>query len=127
MVSRISTECNETMLDLIYFVLCAYGLTQILVYGEIFESVRPTEGFLGKLFRCCMCTGFWVGVFLFGINNLTELFSFDYNLANALLLGCLSSGTSYIFNMLFGDHGLKIERTSDEKTKPTRSKTLLQG
>ena len=29
-----------------------------------------------------MCMGFWVGVFLFGINAFTELFTFEYNYAN---------------------------------------------
>lgn len=114
-------------MDLIYFILCAYGLTQILVYGKIFDKIRPTEGKLGELLSCPMCTGFWVGVFLFGINGLTELFSFEYNLINSFLLGCLSSGTSYILNMIFGDCGIKIERTQNEKTKSAGSKTLLQG
>jgi len=114
-------------MSLIYFILCAYGLTQILVYGSILNLLRPTHGRLGELFKCTMCMGFWVGVFLFGINGLTELFSFDYNLTNAFLLGCLSSGTSYIINMVFGDHGIKLESLTNEKTKSTRSKTLLQG
>ena len=113
-------------MDLIYFILCAYGMTQILVYGKIFNSVRPTKGKLGELFECPMCMGFWVGVFLLGISNSTELFSFEYNLVNALLLGCISSGTSYILNMIFGDCGIKIERINNETSKHTRSKTLLQ-
>ncbi len=114
-------------MSLIYFILCAYGLTQILVYGSILNLVRPTRGRLGELFKCPMCMGFWVGIFLFGINSLTELFSFDYNLTNAFLLGCLSSGTSYIFNMVFGDHGIKLENRTDAKEKLSRGKTLLQG
>ena len=114
-------------MDLIYFIFCAYGLTQILVYGKIFDSVRPSKDKFGELFQCPMCVGFWVGVFLFGINDLTELFNFEYNFINALLLGCLSSGTSYILNMIFGDCGIKIERTNNETSKHTRSKTLLQG
>jgi len=114
-------------LELIYFVLCAFGMTQILVYGKIFNFLRPSAGKLAELFECPMCMGFWVGVFLLGISNLTELFSFEYNFANALLLGCLSSGTSYILNMTFGDCGIKIERTKNETPKQTRSKTLLQG
>ena len=52
--------------------------------------------------------GFWVGVFLFCINGYTELFTFDYNLINALLLGWLSSGTSYVLSTLFNDNGLKV-------------------
>jgi hypothetical protein len=52
--------------------------------------------------------GFWAGIFLFSINPLTELFSYEYNFVNALLLGWLSSGTSYVFVTLFGDDGINI-------------------
>ena len=99
-------------MDLIYFILTAYGLTQILVFGSIFNKVRPSRKWLsgfGKLFHCPMCMGFWVGVFLFGINNWTELFTFEYSLANLFILGCLSSGTSYVLNMIFGDCGIKLD------------------
>ena len=39
---------------------------------------------------------------------------FDYNLINALLLGWLSSGTSYALNVIFGDDGIKIEHKGVE-------------
>ncbi len=97
-------------MDLVYFILCAYGLTQILVYGTIFNKIRPEHHF----FKCCMCMGFWVGVFLLCINGLTELFTFECNFINAFLLGCLSSGTSYIFNMVFGDKGINFKHTGGE-------------
>ena len=98
-------------MDLVYFILTAFGLTQILVYASIFNKIRPSEQSLwgfGEVFHCPMCMGFWVGVFLFGINDFTELFTFDYNFANLLILGCLSSGSSYVLNMIFGDEGIKI-------------------
>ena len=96
-------------MELLYFILAAYGLTQILVYGAIFNRVRPSKKILGGFFHCPMCVGFWVGVFLLGINAYTELFTFELNIANAFLLGCLSSGTSYVLSMLFGDEGLRYE------------------
>ena len=104
-------------LNLVWFVLAAYGLTQILVYGTIFDKVRPTKGKLGELFSCPMCLGFWVGVFLWGINRQTELFTFEYTVANLLILGCVSSGTSYMLNMIIGDCGLKIEQTRSDKNE----------
>jgi|TARA_Y100000296_G_scaffold58513_1_gene67415 hypothetical protein len=91
------------MLSLVYFILCAYGLTFILVYGSIFDKIRPKY----KFFHCPLCVGFWVGVFLWSVNGFTELFTFDYNYVNALLLGCLSSGTSYALSMLIDDFGLR--------------------
>ena len=101
-------------MELLYFVLTAYGLTQILVFGSIFNKVRPTQGWMGKLLSCPMCTGFWVGVLLFGINGYTELFTYEYNIANLLILGWLSSGTSYILNVIFCDNGIQIG-TNDEQ------------
>ena len=102
-------------MELLYFILAAYGLTQILVYGSIFDSIRPTEGKLGELFKCSMCMGFWVGAFLLLLSPFTELFSFDVSVVNALLLGGLSSGTSYALNMIFGDEGIKYEHKHMDK------------
>jgi len=95
--------------ELIYFILCAYGMTFILLYGSIFNSIRPSKGILGKLFECPLCVGFWVGVFLWSINGLTELFSFDYNYINPFILGCLSAGTSYFISSIIEDDGLSIK------------------
>ena len=98
-------------MNLLHFVLCAYGLTMIVVYGSIFERFRQLmdkAGVYGKLYRCPLCFGFWAGVFLWSINPFTELFTFDYSLVNFLICGWLSSGTSYIFNVLFCDNGFQI-------------------
>jgi hypothetical protein len=95
--------------ELLFFILSAYGLTQCVVYGSIFDRIRPVKGKLGALFKCPMCVGFHVGWFLMLLSPFTELFSFDVTVANFFLLGWLSSGTSYILNMVFGDHGVKHE------------------
>ena len=113
--------------SVLVFILCAYGLTQILVFSSLFEPYRPSHHF----FHCPMCVGFWVGVLLVLLNPFTELFTFDVTVVNALLLGWLSSGTSYALCMLISDGGLqhehRIERDLDTKMDvETRSK-LLQG
>lgn len=53
------------MLNLLLFILCGIGITNVLVNASILESFRewlevnlPT---FGALFRCMLCTGFWVG------------------------------------------------------------------
>jgi len=97
------------MTELLTFILCAYGLTQILVYGKIFSRLRPKKGRLGELANCPMCVGFHVGWILMLLSPFTELFSFDVTVFNFFLLGFLSSGTSYILNMVFGDNGVKHE------------------
>ena len=76
-----------------------------------------------------MCMGFWVGVMLLLLNPFTELFTFDVSFVNALLLGCLSSGTSYALCMLISDGGLQYEQrikgNVDAKVETTtRSKML---
>ena len=115
------------MTEFLYFVLSAYGLTQILVYGKIFDSIRPKYYF----FNCPMCVGFWVGVVLLLLSPLTELFSYEVNVANIFLLGGLSSGTSYILCMLVSDGGLqhehRSERVLDSKMDAASGSKVLQG
>ena len=103
-------------MELLLFVLIAYGLTQILVYSDmpIIKKLRPKKtsckGY-GKVFHCPMCMGFHVGWFLLLLSPWTELFTFDVSIVNALLLGCLSSATSYVLNMVFGDEGIKVRHS----------------
>ena len=97
-------------MDLLYFILCAYGITQILLYGHIFDKIRPDKRF----FKCPMCVGFWTGILLYLVNGYTELFSFEYNFVNPILLGCLSSGTSYILGMIIGDGGIRHESSGEK-------------
>tara|TARA_R110000824_G_scaffold49388_3_gene138555 strand:- start:2251 stop:2544 length:294 start_codon:yes stop_codon:yes gene_type:complete len=96
-------------MNLLLFVLAAYGLTQIIVYGRIFDKIRPSY----HLFHCSMCIGWWVGLFLWAINPYTELFTFDYSIVTALVLACISSGTSYVLNMIFSDEGINIKNRGD--------------
>ena len=92
-------------MSLLYFILASYGMTQLLCYGRIFHRIRPR----GYFWTCPMCVGFWVGVFLCGVNTWTELFIFELTIVNFLICGCVSSGTSYILNMMFGDSGIKLD------------------
>ena len=108
-------------MQLLYFVFVAYGLTQILVYSDmpILKKLRPPKEALhgyGKVFHCPMCMGFHVGWFLVLLSPWTELFMFDPTLVNAFLFGCLSSGTSYILNMVFSDEGIMIKHNYKQDT-----------
>jgi hypothetical protein len=97
-------------MSFIWFCIVSYGLTQLLVYAKILERIRPTDGFLGDLLSCPMCTGFWVGIFLWCVSGYTTLFNFDSSLITALLLGFAGSASGYVPNVLFGDEGLKLEK-----------------
>ncbi len=93
-------------------------MTSIIVYSHVFKRFRTfiskRSDWLCELVHCPMCIGFWVGAFLCGINKYTELFNFDYNFVNFLLLGSLSAGTSYILNVIVDDDGIKFGRINDE-------------
>lgn len=68
------------MIQLVIFMLVAYGMTTILVYGSIFNGLRnfihlagsdssfsltrPVFKFISDLIQCMLCTGTWVGFFL---------------------------------------------------------------
>ena len=105
-------------MELITFTLIAYGLTQILVYSDmpLIKRLRPSKeagrGY-GKVFHCPMCMGFHVGWFLMLLSPFTELFNFDITVTNFFLLGWLSSGTSYVLNMVFGDKGIQYSQTME--------------
>jgi len=112
-------------MSLVYFILCSYGITQILAFAKIFEPIRPKHHF----FHCPMCIGFWVGVLLVILNPYTELFTYNVSLVNAFLLGALSSATSYALCMIITDGGIRLEQRTkgslDAKVDvATRSKLL---
>ena len=67
------------MIQLVIFMIVAYGLTTILVYGSIFNGLRnkireasnegykltrPIFKFMSDLISCMLCTGTWVGFLL---------------------------------------------------------------
>ena len=81
-------------MNFIWFCLISYGLTQLLVYGKIFDPLRPQSGKLGQLLRCPMCTGFWVGLFLWFVKDYTQLFTFDDSFITGILLGAAASAAA---------------------------------
>ena len=62
------------MTNLILFAFVSYGMTTIMVYGSIFESLRnfihswgknnKVGKFFSDLIGCVLCTSTWVGFFL---------------------------------------------------------------
>lgn len=53
---------------LLFYIIAAYGMTSILVWGSIFESTRvwikSKSKFFGDLISCTLCTSTWVGFFM---------------------------------------------------------------
>lgn len=91
-------------MDLVCFILCAFGCTQILVYSDLIP--RPKTGWLAKFTRCPMCLGFHVGWILMLVPN--DLFQYEVSVANGVMLGFISSGTSYLLSMVMSDEGLNL-------------------
>lgn len=103
-------------MEILIWILIAYGMSNILVYGSIFDTQRNylkvlgyTEGvplkgvfkFISDLISCMMCTSTWVGFFLsltffspiqnmFGINQWYSIF----------LDGMLASGSVWMINSI---------------------------
>ena len=88
-------------MNLLIFILACYGMTMILVYGKIFDSIRPNYHF----FKCCLCMGFWVGIF----NSFLINVKFNFFVA-----GCISAGTSYLLSRLVDDDGILIKLKKQE-------------
>jgi hypothetical protein len=96
-------------LELLYFILCCYGLTQVLVYGSIFDWARPSKRFYNGFFHCPMCVGFHVGWFVLFLFQWSSFVLVEARLIDYFLLSCLSSGTSYSLNQIFGDCGFSVQ------------------
>jgi len=120
-------------MQLLYFILAAYGMTFILVYGSIFNCIRPKCGSywgIGRLFHCPLCMGFWVGVFLWGVSPMTELFNFSNSPVTALICGCIGAGTSFALSAMVDDEGISLVHKGgedNEKMATAARPTLLQG
>ena len=58
---------SMTILDLILAALCAFRLTQLLVWDVILDPLTSwlssRSPFLGELLACAHCTGYWCSAF----------------------------------------------------------------
>ena len=122
------------MTSLVIFMLAAYGMTTILVYGSIFNGVRnfihkqsseegfkllrPIFSFLSELIVCPLCTSTWVGFFLsltmfspvHNIIGLNEYFSVFFD-------GMLSAGSVWAINAIV--EWFEENRLSKQKVETT--------
>tara|TARA_Y100000034_G_scaffold123524_1_gene170384 strand:+ start:87 stop:314 length:228 start_codon:yes stop_codon:yes gene_type:complete len=74
--------------------------------------------------------GFWVGVFLWGVSPMTELFSFSNSPVTAFICGCISGGTSYLLSAIVDDEGISLIHKGGKdnaEMETTACPTLLQG
>ena len=96
-------------MDLFIFILLGYGITNILVFGSIFDFWRNfwnkiNPNFFGKLFSCPMCLSTWVGFilsFMFNILSVyTPMASYGLDIIPLIVFldGCLMSGGVWLIH-----------------------------
>jgi hypothetical protein len=86
------------MVNLVLFILSTIGLTNILVYGKIFDVPRnflrdhlPEKVF--EVLECYQCTGFWAGL-------LTGFVMLSHSLPVVLMAGFAGSFLSHFAALL---------------------------
>ena len=101
------------------WVIAAYGMTNILVYGSIFNGLRnwihknaqlnvgwvlfrPVFEFVSSLIQCVLCTSTWVGFFLsFVTGGLSGYFYEDLNPFLIIFLdGMFTAGIVWAINAI---------------------------
>lgn len=100
-------------MEILVFILLNYGISNIIVFGSIFDGFRDfwdrvSPNFFGKLFGCMMCTPFWVGFILsltfnlLGYSNLSPLTNSGVELVPLAIFldGCFGSGTTWLIHTL---------------------------
>jgi hypothetical protein len=100
-------------MELLLIILVGYAISNIVVFGSIFEGLRDTAqrvspNFFGKLLSCMMCTPFWVGFTLSLGSHLTGFTQFSPFYSQGLenmyisifLDSCLISGTTWVIHTI---------------------------
>lgn len=102
-------------MTLLLWLISAYGMSQILVYGSIFNNQRqwihkwgeneysPFQGvgaFLSGLISCMMCTSTWVGFFMSFIWSPWNTLMFTHPIISTFFDGMLASGGVWAINSI---------------------------
>jgi hypothetical protein len=90
---------------LIFYVIAAYGMTSILVWGSIFESTREwikrNSKFFGDLISCTLCTSTWVGFFMsLFLGSLSTQYFDTIWLINLFFDGMFTAGGVWALNAI---------------------------
>ena len=91
-------------METLIWILAAYGMSQILVYGSIFDKPRnwitKKSTFFGDLLGCMMCTSTWVGFFFSLIFYSPTLAMCSIEYVNIFFDGMLASGSVWGLNAI---------------------------
>ena len=94
------------MVELLVFILVAYGASNIMVFSSIFSKFRGIVGvddenpsFFGKLFGCMMCLPFLWGIIL-SVFMYSPVGQLDIQYLNVFFDGCLASGSVWVLHTI---------------------------
>jgi hypothetical protein len=93
-------------MDILFlWMLTAYGMTSILVWGSIFESTREFikkhSKFFGDLISCTLCTSTWVGFFMsIVLGSITSSFLNVHWLIGVFFDGMFTAGSVWAINAI---------------------------
>ncbi len=99
------------MIDVLYFLLASSGLTQIILYGKIFDKIRPDWHWL----KCSMCFGWTSGVIINLLMAIIGINILPANIVGLFLSGLISSRISYLTDRLVDDDGINIKHSYKSK------------
>ena len=91
-------------METLIWILAAYGMSQIIVFGSIFEGFRQwlirNSTFFGDLVQCMMCTPTWVGFFFSVVffSPTESMVMIPYT--NIFFDGMLASGSVWAINAM---------------------------
>lgn len=90
---------------MLFWILASYGMSNIIVYGSIFEGPREWIGkksqWFYKLFNCMMCLPFYTGIFMsLVLGGLTNKFIPCPWYMCLFFDAVFTSGTNYVLNVL---------------------------
>ena len=93
------------MMNFIMWLFISYGISNIIVYGSIFNGLREwvskKSEWFGKLITCMMCLPFYTGIFMsLVLGGLTNKFFPCPWYVCLFFDAVLTSGTNYALNVL---------------------------
>ena len=107
-------------MNTLIWILAAYGMSQILVFGGIFDSprewIKKHSTFFGDLISCMMCTSTWVG-FFFSLTFYSPTESMTFIPYTSIFFdGMLASGSVWAINAMV--EWFEENRPKDEDNGP---------
>lgn len=92
-------------MDIIIFLISVYGMSFIVLYGNIFDTQRKWfikyNNFFKGLFSCIVCTGTWVG-FITSIllGSLSSRYFISTPILNIFYDGMIAAAGCYIIDSI---------------------------